>query len=72
MNAQVGWVSDAPGRRANAVGQVVVLVRPGTGGVFDQGRHDRGYVAEEEVSFQLMAGAALLLLLGPSVASPAG
>jgi hypothetical protein len=66
-NAQVVGHADRAGRCTDTRGQMVGVVQPHTGGVFDQGGHYRGYVAE--VSIQLMAGAALLLLFGPPMAA---
>jgi hypothetical protein len=70
-NAQVVGHADSSGRCADTTGRVVGVVQPHTGGVFDQGGHYRGYVAEGEVSIQLMAGAALLLLFGPPMTARA-
>jgi hypothetical protein len=64
---QVVGVADAAGRCADVQGHVVGMVHPGTGGVFDRGGRYQGYVAEGEVCLQMMAGSALLLLLGPRI-----
>jgi hypothetical protein len=69
---QVVGVADSAGRCADATGQLVAMVQRGTSGVFDRSGHYQGYVAEEEVSLQLMAGAALLLLLGSGSQPSAG
>src|SRR5260370_1517669 len=63
QGAQVVEYADASGRCSDLLGQVVGTVQHHSGGVFDGGGRYRGYVAEGAVPLQLMAGAALFLLL---------